>query len=861
MWWRRKREDDIDRELQAHLDLETQARREAGQSAEDAGFAARRALGNDALIREDVRHQWGSLWLEHLIKDFRLAVRAMRRKPGFTCAAVTSLGLALGANSAVFTFVRAIELKKLAVPGAERLVILKQRNEAFHIDNCCFQNSVFEQLRAKDTDFEDMLAVLSFVEMPVSEGGRNWRISGEGVSGNYYRMLDVHPATGRLLDDSDVTSGDGKVCVISYRLWQDKFGGAPDAIGKTIEMQGSALRIVGVAEPGFLGATLFGQRDLQLPISQRGPLRDQLGPAVASLGLLARLKPGVTRESALQRLDAIGIPLMRQYRQLSDRDHFLLLDGTQGFDSKKDQLGRPVVLLYVLVALVLFVACANLAGLLLVSSAERTREAGVRMAIGASRAALLRQFLSESLAIALAAGFVGWLISRITIPVLLTLLGKQASGLPDHVQPDSALFLFSAGTAGAAGLLFGILPAWRTANTDPLPAVRGLLGQRPSRVSSGVIAAQLALSLALIFSAGLFTATLHNLKMSGTGIHGNVAVLGLDLARVQPRTPAVNQILETVRAMPGVEAASVTATRLLTGGFSSWALRIPGYIPPTTTAPTALIVRAGPDYFRTLGIPLRGRDFTENDRFHDQDGAAIVNLEFAREFFGGADPLEHEFEFGNSRVRIVGVSGNTKYRSMREDTQPIFYVPLKLANGYAPVVLLQARSVEALKAAAQIKAVIHATDPRVEFGEVTTVQAWIDEALTRERVLAFLSVILGGIAVVVSAIGFYSLVAFSVVRATRDTGIRIALGAGQHDILTFFLRQHARAALLGIVLGLPLALWSGKFAASLLFGVEPLDARTAAGATLLLIGAAAFAALIPAWRATRTDPAVALRYE
>jgi predicted permease len=861
---RRSVEREINREINSHLRLLQDEFEQRGFSPEEAGYAARRALGNQALIRETARREWGWTWLERLTQDLKYAIRAMRRKPWFTLSAVLCLALALGANDAVFAFVRGIQLKKLPVPGADRLVIIEQHNEAFHIDNCCFQYQIFEDLRRNDGDFEDLLAVLSFVEMPVSEGGRSWRLNGEAVSGNYYRMLDVRAAAGRLLDESDVTGGDGNVCVISYRMWQERFGGRPDAIGRTLEMNGTAVRIVGVSEPGFLGATLYGERDLQLPASQRGPVRQRLAPAVASLQLLGRLKPSVRREAALARLDALGIPMTRQYRQLTAEDHFLLLDGSQGFDSKKDQLGRPVLFLYLLVTLVLLVACANLAALLLVRSVERTREAGVRLAIGASRAALLRQFLCESLLISLTAGSAGWLISRALVPLLLNLLGTQASGLLEHVQPDPALFFFAAGVSAAAGLLFGVLPAWRAASSDPLPAVRGLsAGGRSSRVSHIVVAAQLALSLALVFSAGLFTGTLRNLRASGTGLHAaNVATLGLDLSGIQPRTPVMNEILQRVRALPGIEAASITGTRLLRGSYSSWSLQLPGYIPPSSLTPTALIVRAGPDYFRTLGIPLTGREFTDNDRFGAEVGAAIVNTKFAREFFADADPIGREFTFGSRHVRIVGVAGITKYRTMREDPQPIFYVPFVTTNGYANIVLLQVRTGgDASKAAGQVQAVIRSIEPRIPPANITTLEAEVNQALARERILAFLSVILGGIALALSAVGFYGVVLFSVVRRMRETGIRMATGAGRGQILAQFLREHAGPLLLGLGLGLPLALGSGKLAASLLYGLKPLDARTAIAASALLIGVAACAALIPAWKATRTDPAIALRCE
>ena len=861
MMWRRKREQDLDRELRSHLDAE----------AEEQGSldSAKRAFGNITRVKEEVREMWGWTSFDRLARDLRYALRTMRRRPVFTAVAVLSLAIALGANTAVFSFVNAIVLRRLPVPGAERLVILHQKNETFGIENCCFTYPFFRELRKQDADFEDALALTS-AEATLAGREQTERLNVELVSGNYFSMLGVRAAAGRLLDENDdQAEGTSPVCVISYRLWQERFGGEAGAIGRQVMLNDESFQIVGVSERGFSGAALHEAHDLQVPASMAktilGQGRDTLGWAE----VVARLKPHVAVTEAQARLNVLGRNIQKiTGPRMSARDDFFLRDGTQGISAKKEQFGKPVLVLLLLVGAVLLAACANLAALLLVRSVERTREAGLRLAIGASRSALLRQFLTESLLLAAAGGIGGWLLAQVLIRILLGLLGTQGVGFAPYVGPSLTLFAYSVAVTFVAGLLFGLLPAWSAAHSDPILSIHGGSsakagkGPRKRSVTAGLaIAGQIALSLALLFCAGLFVQTLRNLRSVDLGFRPeNVVLMHVNLDRGAytngGAAPFWKALLRGASETPDVRAASLTNLSVLSGSMASTSIQVPGYVSPNGLRTVTNFNAISAGYFRTLGIPLlAGRDLAS------ADDEVIVNQEFARRFLEG-NALDKEFTVGAGRkVRIVGVTGTAHYRSVREDAAPMMYLPI-WARGYPSSPFLQVRtSGDPAGTIAKLRALVQNLDPHVPIGEVTTMEIQIDQALARERLLAFLSTLLGSVAVVLAAIGLFGVLSFSVTRRTREIGIRMSVGAPRRSILALFLRESAWFILTGFAAGIPLALACGRLASSLLYRLAPQDAITAVGATLLLGVVALSAAVIPAWRASRMDPVRALRYE
>lgn len=870
VWLSRKnRELDFERELQTHLDLEAEEQRQAGAAPEEASYAARRAFGNTALIREDTRAAWGWAALERVWRDLRYAARMVRRKPAFATVAVLSLAIALAANTAVFSFARAIVFKQLPVSGAERLVIIRQQNEMFHMENCCFPYSFWRELRKRDSGFEDVLAVHS-AEVNLTDAGQTERLQAEIVSGNYFAMLGIRPALGRLLDESDdETEGAGRVCVISHRLWQERFGATPEVVGRRVLLNAEPFLIVGVSQAGFAGASLHQPSDIQLPASMTklllGDGRDSFGWAE----LIARLKPGLGPGQAQARLNTIGKQIEQAAGQsVSDRDGFLLRDGSQGAGSKKEQFGKPVLVLLLLVAVVLLVACANLAALLLVRSVERMREAGMRMALGVSRHALFQQFLTESLLLAAAGGIAGWLLARILVQALLRLLGPQSDGLVRHVAPDVATFAFSAGATLASGVLFGVLPAWRAAHSDPIEAIRGPSAHSGRRwlLSRFIVAAQIALSLALLFCAGLFVRTLRNLRLIDLGFNPEqVTMLRIDLSRTVYRGPRAagfyRELLHRARQMPGARSASLASISVLSGSMQSIVLHIPGYVPADRIAPVSYFNTVSSGYFRTLGVPLlAGRDFLDSES-GSGERAVIVNQQFARTFFAG-DALGKTLSYGGGvKVRVAGIVGTAKFRWLREDPHPVMYLPVTPGN-LPEALSLQVRTLgDPAGAMDRLRGLVRNLDPGVPVDESTTLETQIDQALARERLLASLSTFLAATAVALAAIGLYSVLSFSVVGRRREIGIRMAVGAERQRIVLLFLKENARVVLGGIAVGVPLAWISGRLASSLLYGLKPQDLEAVLTAAALLACVALAASAIPAWRASRIDPVSALRNE
>lgn len=853
MFWRRKREADLDRELRAHLDLEAEERGDAG--------AARRALGNVGLIKEDVRRAWGWSSIADFARHLRQSIRSLARRPAFAMVAVLSLAAGIGANTAVFSLARGIVFKTLPAPGASRFVLLRQHNTSFHIDNCCFPYPFFQQLHATDTDFEDMLAVYPH-ETVLEALGETEKVNAEMVGGNYFRMLDVRPALGRLLEQADDASN--RVCVMSYDLWQERFGGHADVLGQRVTLGGEPLQIVGVTQQGFSGAGLHSRADLQAPVW----MIDKLIGQGSGAQIVGRLRPGVSRSRAEARVDAMGREVLHRLGfTVAQRDDIFLAGGSQGIGSQKDKYGKPVVVLLLLVAVVLLVVCCNLAALLLVRSVERSREAGIRLAIGASRGVLARQFLLESLLLAAAGGALGWGSAVGMQRVLLSLLDTAGAGVARQSRLDADVFAFSAAITLLAGLLFGLLPAWRASRVDPLAAIRGSANGTPghrSILASALIAGQIALSLALLFGAGLFTETLRHLRAVDLGFDPeNLVLVSLDhQAHPQSAAAFYRELLQQARALPGVRTASLATRPPLSNGMAAFTVQIPGLPPPGPGRyNTAAFTAVSTSYFRTLGVPIiAGRDFSPEDPDEGAEIPAIVDREFARKFFGG-DALGKTFKRGGgAAMRVIGVAQTAKYSSLREDPSPAMYMVMK--QRLFPTLYLQVRvSGDPSTLIERVRALVHSLDSSVAIDSVATMEMQIDQGLSRERMLAFLSTLLGGISVALAAIGLYGVLAFSVSRRTREIGIRMAVGADRAGIVGMVLRESIWIVAAGIAAGLPLALLCGRFASALLYGLKPQDSATAIAATLLLAVVALLAALLPAWRAARVDPMTALRSE
>ena len=791
----------------------------------------------------------------HVLRDVRLAGRVLRRRPVFTAVAILSLAIGIGANTAIFSFANAFLIRTLAVAGASRLVILRQHNEAFGIENNRLREDVLRRLQAEDVGFDDLLGV-SNEEVLFRDREQSERLQAEFVTPNYFSMLGLRPAAGRLLDASDDGAG-AAVVVISYRLWTERFGAQADAIGRRVEIDGRPFQIVGVTQPGFAGLSLNAPRDLQIPAGMMGPLSHGNG-----LEAVGRLHPGVSHEHALARLNVVGKAIQREAGlRVTDKDDFRFIDGSQGQQAHKEEFRRPILILGLLGGVVLVVVCANLTALLLVRAAERSRETGIRMALGASRVALFRQYFAESLVLAAVGGTAAWGGAFLFVGVLSEFVTAQSPNAPANVRPDVTVFLFSVGLTLTAALLFGTWPAWRASRTDPLPAVHGVSWYSLSRplLLRGIVSAEVALSLAVLFSAGLFTRTLGNLRSIDLGFRPeNLIVLEPDVEGTpyagRAALPLFEQLLRATETLASVRAASLGVFTPLSDSTLGSTLSIPGHTAPGSR-PTALMHYVSSGYFRTMGIPLvEGSDFPRGLPAGPAD-SVIVNEEFAGKYFGG-DAIGKTFNVGRQEHRISGVVGATKYGSLREEPQPIYYQAI---GQIVPRVLLIRTNVDPEQGIPQIRNLVQAIDPRVSIKSIVTMEAQIDTILSRERLLAFLSTMLGGVAVALSAIGLYGVLAFSVVRRTREIGIRLAVGASRSSVIALFLKEGGWLVGCGAFLGVPLALACGRVAQSQLYGLSAHDTGTIAWATGLLLLSAAAAALIPAWRAARLNPVGALR--
>jgi predicted permease len=812
------------------------------------------------------------MWFQELTQNVRYSLRTLRRSPLFTATAILSLALGIGANTAVFSFMRAIVLRELPVPGSSRLALVRMTNEQFHMENCCFRYDFFQKIRREAPGFEEATAI-STPSTKYTDRDQSERLTIELVTGDYFRFMGVRAVAGRLFDENDdAVEGAAAVAVISHRFWMDRYAGDPGVIGRRVLLEGQPFQIIGVTQPGFTGASLHEPHDVQVPSAMAstffGEQRDRFG----WLQVLARLKPGVTRAAAESQIQVAGRRIYTgEGWQMSPRDRFLLKDGTQGLDSRKEEFGKPVQVLMLLVGVVLLVACANLAALLLVRGVQRTREAGVRLALGASRGALVKRFLTESLLVAIGGGIAGFWVAQALSRILLAMLGTSNAQLATQIGPDAGMFMFTAGVTIAAGLLFGTLPAWRTSHADPIQAIHGIAGsgknpRRQSFATRVLMAAQIALSLALVFGAGLFSRTLANLRSVDLGFHPeNVIVMSVDIGN----TPAAkngkevffDELMRRVNDLPETRAASYADLVLLSGSMQSVVIKVPEYVSPTRMMPVTKMLRTTPGFFRSVGLPIvDGREFTREDRDKD-DKAVVVNQQFAKQFLNGR-ALGKTFQYGGGRkVHVVGVAVNTKYQQIKESPEPIMYLPVMLSNVPDSLNLHVRTSGAAPAMIERLRGIVRDMERTAVIGEPRTFAMEIDQALSRERLLAFLSTLLGGLALALAAIGLYGVLSFSVARRTREIGIRMAIGAQKSTVLGMFLRESLWTVLAGVAAGIPLALGCGKLASSLLYGLQGQDPTTAGLATVVLALVAFGAAIIPAARAARVDPIRALRHE
>ncbi len=812
-------------------------------------------------------------------QDFRFALRGLQKAPAFTAVALASLALGIGANTAIFSFVNAILLKRLPVTEPERLVRFAEIRGAETFEPV-WRTRTVEEMAKRNPVLEGLFG---WFARPVnfSKGETGQWVMGELVTGQYFQTLKLKPAVGRLFNDADVQNAVGNpVCVISYALWQREFAGESGVVGRMVLLNGHDYRVLGVTPRGFHGAVLHQRIDVQIPATRIGDFMPAFGgdtgvdwlKTLSWLTPMARLKPGMTRIAAKEQTQRVfqQIELENSGGHAEKPTGLRLEDGSQGFNTMRGEFGRPVIVLMAVVVVVLLIACANLANLLLARAQARAKEFGVRVSIGASRWRLIRQLLIESLILAMCGGAAGVVLSFWIDKTLLSFLNAGRSAVSAlHVSPDWNVAGFLVALCFATTILFGLIPAWLVTGADPMLSLRdeSTSGERFGRrfMRRAMVIVQVALSLAVIFAAGLLTRTLRTLETVDLGFKpAQVIALNVDPASSGHSSVEVSQILDEIlmraRSLPGVKAASLAASTPNGSMAISLGIDVPGYSSKSDGDEIVDFNFVSPGYFATMSQPLlRGRDFSERDA-KNAPRTAIVNEKFVRHYFSSRDPIGRKFRQGDGDVEIVGVVADARERSIRGGPEEMVYVPEK--QGQTSGLTLLARTEQDPKALIpSLLAIVRSIDRRMPVYSVHTLDIDVQAGLSTERILGYLSTLFAALATLLAGIGLYGVLAYAVARRTREIGIRFAIGAQRHDVAGLFARESLALVCAGVMIGALGGLASARALQSLLYGVTTTDIVTLVMSVVALSVAAVIATAVPVWRAMRVDPIRAIRYE
>ena len=895
MFWRRRtqRERDLDRELQAHLELEAGELLDEGMQADEARFAARRRLGNATLVKETVREAWGWHWLTQVGQDLAYALRLLRKSPAFSAVAVLSLALGIGANTAIFGLINSLLFKSLPVHDPQSLLFLAKKTER-GLDTF-FYYQTYRRLSQQQGSLREIAAYGERARMNVSIDGESESIMGQLVSGNYYSVLGIAPAAGRLFTPGDDrVPGAHPLAVVSHAYWQRRFGSSEFVLGKQILIDGTPFTIIGVTPPGFHGLQVGDAPEISVPIMMQPqvmPDREnwlaQPRNTVDWLVLFGRLKPGVPAATATAGLQVLFHNIQQRlaeeigldkatWRQEWVEAKLALAPGGAGLSYLRRQYREVLFVLMGVVALVLLIACANVANLLLARAAARRREIALRLAIGASRGRLIRQLLVESILLSGMGGVLGIALSYWASGLLLRFLSTGRASVQLDLSPDWRVLGFTAAVSMITGVLFGLLPSIRGATLDLAPALKegGRGASPPQRFARGLCVAQFALSLVLLMGAGLLVRTLQHLAGIDAGFpRDRVYTVGLSPRgsdqKNGPNGPRLNRLyldlLERIRSIPGVAAASLAGEPPVMRGYGRF------YATPDGRRFMAIQNQIYPDYFAALGsVIISGRDFGRADLVEGAPLVAIVNETLARKAFPGESPLGKTLvcsgrvsmgEAG-SPCEIIGVARDLPYATLKSEPESMVYMTfLQCPTGRGQMELIVRAAGDGTGVAAQVRREVAAIDPHLPAFVIRTLAMEIDTELMRERLLALISLVFGGLAALLATVGLYGVLAYSVGRRTQEIGVRMAVGAQPGRVLRQILGETLFLAAAGILCGVPAALAAMRLLRGFLYGVRSSDPAVLIVSAGLLLSAAVLAGWIPAHRAARIDPLSALRDE
>ena len=884
---RKQREHDLERELCAHLDLEAQE-----QSGDP--YAARRALGNPALIKEDVREAWGWIWLDRLWQDLRYAARILRHSPGFTAVAVLSLALGIGANTALFSALDAVLWKSLPVPNPRDLRILTwvvsskvplHSHSGYNMRDPrtgekisgSFSYAGYRALQEGIPQFSDLVAFAESQFTVAARGSSDYAM-GQFVSQNYFAALGVAPYAGRLLG----SGGNAPAVVLTYRFWEKRFGLDPGIIGREIVINRHSATVIGITPPVFQGLQDGLAIDLFVPIS----MVPDLGPRYYSLTdpynwwvqAFGRLRPGASDRVVASEAQAILTRVIQDYAGPPTANvevpRVLVQPGGQGVHLFAGHVQQSLYVLAAVVAAVLLMACLNLANLLLARSEARRREVAVRLSIGADRGRLIRQLLTESLVLSCAAGASGVLLAKPLLAVVIRMIAGS-DPLTLDARLDARALLFTLFASFFTGVLFGVLPAWRATRVDLTPALKdagSAADGRARRKTGGIlVAAQVAFSVVLLAGAGLFLRTLVNLLSVNIGIRADhlltfqtdASPFGYQGQRLADLYADLRVRLEST---PGVESVGMSHRPLLNNGVTNTGFFIPGRTLNQGPFRSVHLLYCSDSFLSTMHIAVvLGRDLSGEDRA----GAplvAVVNEAFAREYLGGENPigirivLGEKPKVGDQPIEIVGVARDAHYSSVRADVPPTAYIPFMQHIDHLDRMAFAIRTnVQPLAIASAVRKRFAERDPSLPVAEMRTMDDQVSESIHTERLFAGLVSGFGALASLLAAIGLFGVMAYSVARRTREIGIRLALGATPGGVRWMVLREGMVIVAVGLAVGLPSALALSRLVETMLYGLKPHDAASFTLAALVMAGIAAAAAWSPARRASGTDPVAALR--
>jgi putative ABC transport system permease protein len=875
LWYRvtrRRRDADLAEEMETHRRLRQAQLERQGASPADAALASRRAFGNVTLAREDAHDVWTWAWIEHAGQDLRIALRGLRQSPTFTLVAVCTLALGIGANTALFSIVNSLLLRQLPVRDPAGLVLLDQGSWTYPI---------FEAVEAQAGPAFDGVFAYANREFDLASGGQRAPIDGAYASGRLFDVLGVTAARGRLLSPSDDRrEGEPTVAVISYRFWQQRYGGADSVLGSTLSLDRQAFTIVGVMPATFTGPDVGRVADVMVPFAAEPVL---LGAESALprrttwwLDIMARLKPGTSLAQANAGLRALQ-PGIREAAKPERETEFLeepltLVPAATGRSPLRRRFETPLLAMLATVGVVLLIACANLANLMLARALARRRELSLRLALGATRWRVARLLAFETVAIVTAGAAIGVMFAKWSSALLVRQLATWRGTITLDLSLDWRVLAFTTALACLTAVIAGILPAFAVTGVAPGDAMkesgRTIAGDRRLSIRGALVVSQIALSLVLVIGAGLFLRTFTALSQVPLGFApGGLTVASVSLAASAgdetARPDLVRRLEAAVAASPGVRATGLSVVAPISG--SGWNDSI-GAVTEGRASPATMtwINAVTPAWFETMGIRLRsGRGFEATDRVGGPK-VAIVNETFARRFLAGRPPVGQRVIAGGPRDRsdyeVVGVVGDAVYRSLREGMVPTMYLPLTQQERLGGSITLTVATTAAARGSADriVADALRGVDPALTF-TLRDFDQFLRGGLTQERLVALLSTFFGGLALLLAAVGLYGVVTHAVNVRRTEIGVRMALGASRAGILWLVFRRVGVMLALGLAAGLALSLWTSRFVGALLFRLEPRDATTFAGAVAVLVVVSLLAAWIPARRAARVDPALVLR--